>query len=84
RTGTPTTTNADGTYKSGSGLFPFNPFTDKPKQCPTGASAQECFNMKANYQFDSKFGQATSPDAYQVADRSLAPRTYRFSLGLRF
>jgi outer membrane receptor protein involved in Fe transport len=84
RTGTPTTTNADGSYKAGSGLFPFNPFTDKPIQCPTGAAPAACFAMKANYQLDAKFGEANSADAYQVADRSLAPRTYRFSLGFRF
>ncbi len=67
-----------------SGLTPFNPFTQKPIQCPQGASAQSCADMGAHWQKAAKFGQANSADAFQVADRSLAPRTYRFTLGLRF
>jgi hypothetical protein len=85
RTGGVATLRADGTVSAyNSGLRPFNPFTDTPKQCPTGATPQACYEMGANYQFGPNFGKAASADAYQVADRSLAPRTYRFSLGFRF
>ena len=77
--------NADGTVKTlNSGLSPFNPFTDTPVECPRGASAQTCADLHANYQLGPKFGQANSADALQVSDRSLAPRTYRFSVGFRF
>ncbi|HLQ44631.1 MAG TPA: hypothetical protein VK137_07885 [Planctomycetaceae bacterium] len=40
--------------------------------------------MHANYQLGPNFGKANSSDAFQVSDRSLAPRTYRLSLGVRF
>lgn len=85
RSGGVATLNADGTVKAyNSGLWPFNPYTDTPVQCPTGASAKTCYDMHANYQFGPNFGKATSADAYQISDRSLAPRTYRLSLGIRF
>jgi outer membrane receptor for ferrienterochelin and colicin len=77
--------NADGTVKTlNSGLSPFNPFTDKPIECPQNAAAATCASMHANYQLGPNFGKAASADAYQVADRSLAPRTYRVSVGFRF
>lgn len=84
RTGGVPTVAANGTVTLNSGLFPFNPFTDSAKECPQGASAQTCYDMHANWQKGPKFGQPNSQDAYQINDRSLAPRTYRFSLGLRF
>ncbi|HEX7150618.1 MAG TPA: carboxypeptidase regulatory-like domain-containing protein [Thermoanaerobaculia bacterium] len=46
-------------------LQPFNPKTDTPVE-------------GVHYHLGPRFGQATSPDAYQQ------PRTYRVSLGLRF
>jgi len=85
RTGGAVVLNADGSIKTlNSGLFSFNPFTDTPIQCPTGASPATCAGMHANYQFGPNFGKANSSDAFQVADRSLAPRTYRLSMGFRF
>jgi len=85
RTGGVVVYNADGSVKTlGSGLSPFNPFTDKPIECPQGASAQTCADMHANWQLGSNFGKASSASALQVEDRSLAPRTYRFSVGFRF
>lgn len=67
-----------------SGLAPFNPFTQTPIECPQGAPASQCSSMGAHWQKGPRFGQANSADAFQVTDRSLAPRTYRFTLGLRF
>ena len=85
RTGGVVVYNADGSVKTlRSGLSPFNPFTDKPVECPRGAPATQCASMHANYQLDPAFGTAASVSAFQIADRSLAPRTYRFSLGVRF
>jgi hypothetical protein len=85
RTGGVPTFNTDGTVKAyNSGLRPFNPFTDTPKECPQGASAQQCYEMGANWQKGAKFGQPNSTDALQIADRSLAPRTYRLGVGFRF
>ena len=56
----------------------FNPYKDKPKECPQGTSLQGCFDMGANYQLGPNFGKAVSKDAYQ------SPRTYRFAVGIRF
>jgi len=84
RTGGVPTVAANGTVTLNSGLFPFNPFTGSPIECPQGASAQTCYDMHANWQKGPLFGKPSSQDALQVTDRSLAPRTYRFSLGLRF
>jgi hypothetical protein len=85
RTGSIPTFAADGTITNyNSGLRPFNPFTDTPKECPQGSTGQQCWEMGANWQKGANFGNASSQDAYQVADRSVAPRTYRLSLGLRF
>ncbi|HYM60994.1 MAG TPA: carboxypeptidase regulatory-like domain-containing protein [Thermoanaerobaculia bacterium] len=66
------------TAANSSAFQPFNPFTQAPVQCPTGAVAQVCRDMGANYQFASNFGKPLNDLAYQT------PRTYRFSLGLRF
>lgn len=85
RTGLAVVYNADGSIKTlNSGLAPFNPFTDTPVECPRGTAAAGCAALHANYQLGTKFGQANSADAYQLANRSLAPRTYRLSVGLRF
>ncbi|HEY3053100.1 MAG TPA: hypothetical protein VGK04_06890, partial [Thermoanaerobaculia bacterium] len=85
RTGGAVVFNPDGTVKTlNSGLSPFNPYTDTPVQCPQGAPAAQCASMHANYQLGPNFGKADSADAYQIGDRSLAPRTYRLSLGVRF
>jgi len=56
----------------------FNPFTQTPIQCPTGAAAAQCQTMGAHYQLASNFGQPTSELAYQT------PRTVRVSVGVRF
>jgi hypothetical protein len=61
-----------------SGLTRFNPFTDTPKQCPTGAAAADCLAMGANWQYPTTFGTATNKAAYQN------PRSYSMALGLRF
>jgi len=85
RTGGAVVFNPDGSVKTlNSGLSPFNPFTEKPVECPQGAAAAQCASMHANYQLGPNFGKANSADAFQVSDRSLAPRTYRLSLGFRF
>ncbi len=63
---------------AGSGLKAFNPFTDKPIQCPTGDSAAQCSAMNANYQLTSAFGNPTSRSAYQT------PRSFSMAGGFRF
>jgi len=55
-------------------LKAFNPFTDVPKECPQGQ--EDCTGY--NYQKTPTFLEAQGPEHYQL------PRTYRFSLGLRF
>jgi outer membrane receptor protein involved in Fe transport len=62
----------------GSGLLAFNPFTDKPVECPQGTAAAACTAMGANWQKGTTFGQGLSKDAFQT------PRTYRLSMGIRF
>ena len=85
RTGGIPTFAADGTITNyNSGLRPFNPFTDTPKECPQGTSAQQCWEMGANWQKGLNFGKPNSQGALQTPDRALAPRTYRMSVGLRF
>ncbi len=61
-----------------SGLIAFNPFTTTPIECPQGAAAADCTAMGAHWQKATTFGTPTSTASYQV------PRTYQFSLGLRF
>jgi hypothetical protein len=63
---------------SSRGLQPFNPFTDKPIECPASATAADCTAMGANYQKATTFGQAVGVSSYQM------PRTYAFSAGVRF
>jgi len=63
---------------SGSGLKAFNPFTDAPVECPQGASAATCTSMNANFQRGPNFGKPALTSDYQT------PRTYRFSVGVRF
>jgi len=85
RTGGAPTLNASGAVTAlNSGLRPFNPFTDTPKECPQGNTPQQCYDMGANWQKGANFGKPNSTGALQVADRSLAPRTYRLSVGFRF
>lgn len=59
-------------------LQAFNPFTTTPIECPQSADADACAAMGADWQKGSNFGKATTPTHYQ------RPRTYRFSVGLRF
>ena len=63
---------------SGAGLAAFNPFTDKPIECPQGQTSAQCTALGANWQKGPLFGTGLSKDAYQT------PRTYRLSAGVRF
>jgi hypothetical protein len=67
-----------------SGLVPFNPNKDTPIECPQGSAPSVCSGLKANWQLGPNFGKPLSAEAFQYADRSLAPRTYRFAMGFRF
>ncbi|HEV7922297.1 MAG TPA: hypothetical protein VGR02_16040, partial [Thermoanaerobaculia bacterium] len=60
-------------------LAQFNPITTAPVECPrdVATTSVQCRGV-ANYQLSADFGKAMSPTAYQE------PRTYGFSLGLRF
>jgi hypothetical protein len=57
---------------------PFNPFTEKPVECPQGAPAAQCQAMGANFQRGPNFGKPDSEGDYQT------PRTFRVSVGLKF
>jgi len=57
---------------------PFNPFTEKPVECPQGAPAAQCQAMGAHFQRGPNFGKPDSEGDYQT------PRTFRVSVGLRF
>jgi hypothetical protein len=63
---------------AGKGLTPFNPFTTAAIECPQNAAASVCTGLGANWQKAPTFGTATSPNNYQ------SPRTFTFSLGVRF
>ena len=57
----------------------FNPFTTTNLiECPQGTAAATCRTMGAHWQKGASFGQPTGPASYQT------PRSYRFSVGLRF
>jgi Carboxypeptidase regulatory-like domain len=57
-------------------LAAFNPFTDKPKECPQGTT---CNLADAyNWQKGPYFGKAVSPTDYQT------PRTFLLNVGVRF
>ena len=49
----------------------FNPFTQTPVQGSPGGAG-------VNYALGPNFGKAIAPQAYQL------PRTFRFSVGVRF
>jgi len=57
---------------------PFNPFTEKPIECPQGAPAAQCQAMGANFQRGANFGKPRREADYQT------PRTFRVSVGVRF
>jgi hypothetical protein len=57
-------------------LAPFNPFTDKPKECPQGTTCNLADGY--NWQKDPNFGKPIVPDAYQTT------RTFLLNVGLRF
>jgi len=59
-------------------LAPFDPFHATPIECPKGAAASTCEEMGANYQLISNYGEANSEGDFQT------PRTYRFSVGIKF
>ena len=62
-------TASDKTY-----LTRFNPFTDKPTECPQGVTTAGC----GNWQKGPNFGRPTTTGSYQT------PRTFSVSLGVRF
>ncbi|HEX6084061.1 MAG TPA: TonB-dependent receptor [Thermoanaerobaculia bacterium] len=53
------------------GLLPFNPHTDTPVE-------------GVHWVKGANFGKAATQDAYQTPDRTLAPRTFRLSVGFKF
>lgn len=59
-------------------LEPFNPFTTTPIECPQRESAADCTAMGAHWQKGPNFGKPETESSYQQ------PRTFRFSVGLRF
>jgi len=70
---------------TGSGLLPFNPFTQSPIQCPTGQTAAQCTALGANYQFSTGFGVAAgTPTTFSQAGSYQLPRTYLYAIGARF
>ncbi len=56
----------------------FNPWTETPIECPQGAAPEVCEDMGAHWQLGENFGEPESESDYQ------RPRTYRFTIGLRF
>ena len=62
----------------------FNPFTDKPVEYIPGKSDPAAGPY--NYQLDPHFGSPTNKDAYgsTALNPNQLPRTYRFSVGVRF
>ncbi len=61
---------------SGSSAFAaFNPFTTVPSQGPAATGGA---TPQYNWNYGSLFGQPTAPSSYQT------PRTFRFSVGVRF
>ncbi len=70
---------------AGKGLSAFNPFTDKPIECPQGADAATCTSLGANWQKGPNFGKALTPTTASNALGDLQmPRTYTLSFGVRF
>jgi hypothetical protein len=63
---------------AGKGLKTFNPFSEKPIECPGSADAATCTSMGAHWQKGPSFGQPTSEGSYQQS------RTVRFSIGVRY
>lgn len=61
------------TRRNQTGFLPFNPFTDTPVR-----GARNVTTPTANYDLSPTFGQPTSKNGYQL------PRTFRFSVGVRF
>lgn len=61
----------------GTGLVPFNAFTDQPVEC-TETAKNTCTATGANWMKASTWGQPQQPGDYQ------APRAYTVSFGVRF
>ncbi len=73
------------TSQNTAGLANFNPFTQSPIQCPTGAPIATCTAMKANYQLGPLFGQANgTPTTFSQGGNYQLPRTYLYAIGARF
>ncbi|HEU4521748.1 MAG TPA: TonB-dependent receptor [Thermoanaerobaculia bacterium] len=66
-------TNSDVEY-----LAAFNPYTTTAIECPQGAAASECEALGAHWQKGENFGEPSGEGSYQT------PRTFRFSVGVRF
>lgn len=70
---------------AGSGLLAFNPFTQSPIQCPTGAPAATCTALGANWQYGPTFGQSVgTATTFSQAGNYQLPRTYLYAVGARF
>ncbi|MEA2236592.1 MAG: hypothetical protein QOC81_1316 [Thermoanaerobaculia bacterium] len=71
---------------AGRGLSAFNPFTQSPIQCPTGAPAATCTALGANYQLNTTFGKSTgTPTTFSSTNGQYQlPRTYLYAIGARF
>lgn len=65
-------------YTGGGAFAPLNPFTQAPIECPQGASGDTCAQMGAHWQKGPNFGEPVADTDYQ------APRTFTFSVGVRF
>jgi hypothetical protein len=67
------------TNRTDRNLATFNPFNQEPVECPrdVATTSAQCKGI-ANYQLNPLFGTPTRKEAYQL------PRTFRFSLGIRF
>jgi hypothetical protein len=64
---------SDSTTTSSGGMQSFNPFTTKPIEDPDGTGP-----AVGNWRKNPTFGHATTATSYQT------PRTFRFSVGVRF
>ena len=63
----------------------FNPFTQTPIECPRGNTPDQCKAMGANYQVASQFGKSNgTPTTFSQNGNYQLPRTYLYSVGVRF
>jgi outer membrane receptor protein involved in Fe transport len=81
------------TNRSSGNLLAFNPFTEKPIECPNvaanytnGLPNANCLALGANFMKGPTFGKArsTSPTTFTQAGDYQLPRTFLISAGVRF